>query len=133
MDQKPHLVKWATVCSNIKFGGLGVRGLYKLNKALLVKWNRRFANGRNSLWRKTISRKFGERWGGWCLGENRSFLGHACGKKLGRTERVSFVMPSVLWVMTVEFAFGRIFGVGRRLCVGLFPPYLIWLSIKMFW
>ena len=74
MDQTPHLVKWATMCSNKKLGGLGIRGLYKLNKALLDKWNWRFDNERNSLWRKTISRKFGERWGGWCSGENMGFF-----------------------------------------------------------
>ena len=39
LDQKPHLVKWATFCTNNEFGGLGVRGLNKLNKTLLGKWN----------------------------------------------------------------------------------------------
>ena len=38
LDKNPHLVKWASVCTNKKAGGLGVRGLYKLNKALLGKW-----------------------------------------------------------------------------------------------
>ena len=39
LEKKPHLVKWAMVCTDKKVGGLGVRGLYKLNKALLEKWN----------------------------------------------------------------------------------------------
>ena len=60
MDQKPHLVKWAMVCTDKKKDGLGVRNLSKLNKALLGKWNWRFANERDSLWRTVISRKLGE-------------------------------------------------------------------------
>ena len=36
--QKMHLVKWATVCSDRKAGGLGVRGLDNLIRALLSKW-----------------------------------------------------------------------------------------------
>ena len=60
LEKKPHLVSWATVCTDKKVGDLGVRGLHKLNKALLDKWLWRFANERNSLWRKTIKRKFGE-------------------------------------------------------------------------
>ena len=49
LEKKPHLVKWVTVCTDKKVGGLGVRGLHKLNKALLGKWLWRFANERNSL------------------------------------------------------------------------------------
>ena len=82
MEAKPHLVKWATVCTNKKRGDLGVRGLHKLNKALLGKWNRHFANERNTLWRETISRKFGEMWGGWCSGENRENFGIGLWKEI---------------------------------------------------
>ena len=68
MEKKLHLMKWATVCTNKKVGGLGDRGLYNLNIALLGKWNWRFSNERNSLWRetiiRTIRRKFGEMLGG---------------------------------------------------------------------
>ena len=38
LEKKPHLVKWATVCTDKKVGGLRVRDLHKLNKALLGKW-----------------------------------------------------------------------------------------------
>ena len=70
LEKKPHLVKWATIYTDKKVDGLGVKGLYKLNKALLGKWNWQFANDRNSLWRETIRRKFGEMHGGWCSGES---------------------------------------------------------------
>ena len=63
-------------------GGLGVKGLYKLNKALLEKWNWRFANERNALWRETISKKFGEMQGGWCLGKNRDNFGTSLWKEI---------------------------------------------------
>ena len=59
LDIKTHLVKWAIVCSGRKAGGLGVRGLYNLNRALLSKWLWHFENERKSLWRNVISSKFG--------------------------------------------------------------------------
>ncbi|RVW66702.1 Origin of replication complex subunit 2 [Vitis vinifera] len=50
---------------NIKQGGLGVRSLVLLNKALLCKWSWRFAVEREALWRQVISAKYGEEEGGW--------------------------------------------------------------------
>ena len=44
MDKKLHLVKWSTVCADKRNGGLGVRDLSILNRALLCKWIWRFAN-----------------------------------------------------------------------------------------
>ena len=49
LEKKPHLVKWSTVCSDRKMGGLGIKSLAILNKALLCKWIWRFANERESL------------------------------------------------------------------------------------
>ena len=65
MERKPHLVNWDTVCLDKRKGGLGVRRLSILNRALLCKWNWRFANERENFWRHVISRKFGEEEGGW--------------------------------------------------------------------
>ena len=36
--QRPHLVKWSIVCTSQKKGGLGIRNLDILNKALICKW-----------------------------------------------------------------------------------------------
>ena len=43
LERKPHLVKWVTVCLNKRKGGVGVRCLSSLNKAILCKWNWSFA------------------------------------------------------------------------------------------
>ena len=49
LDKKVSLVSWATVCTEKIKGGIGIKSLSKMNKALLSKWNWRFANDRNSL------------------------------------------------------------------------------------
>ena len=90
LEKKPQLVNWATVCTDKKVGDWGVRGLHKLNKALLGKWIWRFANERNSLWREAIRREFGEMRGDGVRGSVGIVLGQACGKKLGKTGRLSF-------------------------------------------
>ena len=65
LEKKPHLVKWTTVCTEKKNGGIGLRNFFRLNKVLLCKWSWRFANEKNALWRKVISCKYGETSGGW--------------------------------------------------------------------
>ena len=50
LKKKPHLVKWATMCLDKKFGGLGVKNMGDLNKALLAKWSWRFATEREVMW-----------------------------------------------------------------------------------
>ncbi|RVX04514.1 hypothetical protein CK203_023399 [Vitis vinifera] len=63
-------------------GGLGVRRFSTLNKALLCKWNWRFANERETLWRHVINRKFGEEEGGWYTREVREGFGVGFRKKI---------------------------------------------------
>ena len=58
-----------------KEGGLGIRNLVVLSKALLGKWSWRFATKREPLWKQIITRKFGVEEGGWCLGEVREGYG----------------------------------------------------------
>ncbi|RVW78939.1 putative ribonuclease H protein [Vitis vinifera] len=65
LERKPHLVEWYIICSDKRKGGLGVRSLAFLNKALLCKWSWRFAMEREALWRQVISAKYGEEEGGW--------------------------------------------------------------------
>ena len=75
MESKPHLVKWDTVYSDKRKGGLGVRRLSTLNRVLLCKWNWCFANERETLWKHVISRKFREEEGGWYTSEVREGFG----------------------------------------------------------
>ena len=92
MDHKPHLVNWATMCLDKKNGGLGVRGLFKLNKALLSKWNWRLAS-------------MGRCRGGWCLGEKIGNFGTGVWKEI-RNDWVTLVDNSrFLMEMVVESDF----------------------------
>ena len=70
-----HLMKWDTVCSDRRVGGLGVRHLHLLNKALLCKWIWRFASEREAFWRQIISGKYGNLEGDWCSKEVRGGYG----------------------------------------------------------
>ena len=66
LEKKPHLVNWSLVCADMRQGGLGIRSLVALNKALLRKWSWRFIVERVSLWKQVIIDKFGLEEGGWC-------------------------------------------------------------------
>ncbi|RVW40616.1 hypothetical protein CK203_079178 [Vitis vinifera] len=59
LEQRPHLVRWNLVCLERKKCGLGVRNLALMNKALLGKWNWRFAIESEALWKQAISHKYG--------------------------------------------------------------------------
>ena len=37
LEKKSHLVNWSAVCADMRQGGLGIRSLVALNKALLGK------------------------------------------------------------------------------------------------
>ena len=63
-DPKIHLVKWATVCSPISSGGLGIRKIRLFNEDLLGKWLWRFGIEEDALWRQVIEIKYGCVWGG---------------------------------------------------------------------
>ena len=55
-------------------GGLGIKNLSILNKALLGKWSWRFVRERNLLWKRVIVGKY-EQEGGWCTKEVREGYG----------------------------------------------------------
>ena len=82
LAKKTHLVNWKTVCSEKKKGGLGLRRFSILNKALMRKWCWRFANERESLWRKVIRSKFGEDYGGWSSGDIKGGFGVGLWKEI---------------------------------------------------
>ena len=64
LKKKPHLVRWSTICLDKRKGGLGVKSLILLNKALLGNWSWRYANEKEVFWNKVIRGKYGEEHGG---------------------------------------------------------------------
>ena len=75
MDKKPHLVRWEIVCEDKRSGGLGVKNLGWLNKALLSKWCWMFSIERGTLWNEVTRGKYEERERGWCTLDMRGGLG----------------------------------------------------------
>ena len=63
------------MCKDKRSGGLGVKNMSWLNKALLSKWHWRFAIERGSLWNEVIRGKWGEREEGWCTLDTRGGFG----------------------------------------------------------
>ena len=59
LEKKTHLVKWKVVCSEKGMGGLGLRNLTLLNKALFGKWIWRFGLDPNCTWKRLMSFKYG--------------------------------------------------------------------------
>lgn len=57
--KKFHLLKWDKVCLPIKKGGLGIRHLETMNKALLGKWPWRVGEENDSLWKSILIAKYG--------------------------------------------------------------------------
>ena len=84
LDRKIYLVKWDIVCSSKVKGGLGIRSLSNFNKALLGKWNWRFAMEENSVWRNIISLKYGMEEGGWFSNTPRGSYGVGLWKDIGK-------------------------------------------------
>ncbi|RVW25030.1 putative ribonuclease H protein [Vitis vinifera] len=120
LERKPHLVRWSTVCLDKSKRGLGVKSLATLNKALLGKWMRRFANKREAFWNQVIRGKYGEDRGGWLSREVRE--GHGVGlwkaiRNLGHlvSSRISFVVVAAkeawvsdLWTVSASGEMGGV-------------------------
>ncbi|KAJ9686353.1 hypothetical protein PVL29_015315 [Vitis rotundifolia] len=65
LERKAHLVNWEAVCTDKEKGGLGLRKLVPLNKALLGKWVWRFARSKDELWKQVLLAKYGQGDFGW--------------------------------------------------------------------
>lgn len=72
-----HLVGWDKVCSPIACGGLGIKKLTSLNKALLGNSCEGLGVEETRLWRKVVAWELGKEWGGWSLKLGRG--SHGCG------------------------------------------------------
>ena len=71
LERKIHLINWEVVCTQKEKGGLGIRKIDLLNKALLGKWIWRFAFEKEILWKKVIGVKYGQAGFGWRTNEAR--------------------------------------------------------------
>jgi len=61
-----HWVKWEDICHPKREGGLGIRSLQDMNKALQAMWLWRFAKEDNTLWKNMVKLKYGiDRLGRW--------------------------------------------------------------------
>lgn len=60
-----YTVKWESICTDREAGGLGVKNLHLMNKALLCKWHWRFASSKYDYWKTIISEKYGTTQGEW--------------------------------------------------------------------
>ena len=75
LERKIHLVSWDAVCLGKEKGGLRIRSLATLNKALLGKWAWRFAVEDNPMWKKVITLKYQIEEGVWFTKEPRGSFG----------------------------------------------------------
>ncbi|KAJ9704079.1 hypothetical protein PVL29_005387 [Vitis rotundifolia] len=82
LERKVHLINWEVVCTQKVKGGLGIRKIETLNKALLGKWIWRFASERNILWKKVIGMKYGKEGFGWRTNETQGTFGVGVWKEI---------------------------------------------------
>ena len=82
LERKIHLVKWSVVCLDKSKGGLGVKCLFTLNRALLGKWGWRFMVEKEAIWNQVISRKYGVEEGEWYTREGREGFGVGLWKEI---------------------------------------------------
>ncbi|RVW26033.1 putative ribonuclease H protein [Vitis vinifera] len=82
LERKVHLINWEVVCTRKEKGGLGMRRIDSLNKALLGKWVWRFAVEKDNLWRLMIGVKYGQEEFGWKTKEGRGTYGVGVWKEI---------------------------------------------------
>ena len=82
LERKAHLVNWEVVCADKEKGGLGLRKLVLLNKALFGKWIWRFACYKENLWKQVISAKYGQEGLGWRTNKANGMFGVGVWKEI---------------------------------------------------
>ena len=87
MDRKIHLVNWNIVCSSKEYGGLSIRNLSVVNRALLGKWVWRFAEEESSNWKEVIRLKYQVEEGGWFIKNLRGSFGVGLWKDISKENK----------------------------------------------
>ena len=65
LEGKIYLVKWDVICTDKNKGGLGIRIITMLNRALLGKWIWRYACEKDNIWKQVIITKYEQEDRGW--------------------------------------------------------------------
>ena len=127
---KPHLLRWATFCLDSRKGGLDMKCLSTLNKALICKWSWHFMDKRGALWNHVISGMYGEEKVGWCSREVGQGYGVGFGKPSGR---IGTMWVPFLWVNKQRMKFWKDkWRVYVLLCVS-FPSLFALADSKEVW
>ena len=77
-----HCVKWGDVCHSNQKGGLGIRPLCDINKALKAKWLWRFAEEDNTLWENMVNVNYDVDRLGWWSRKSSHAYGVGCWKSI---------------------------------------------------
>ncbi|RVW44363.1 hypothetical protein CK203_071045 [Vitis vinifera] len=80
-------------CGDKENGGLGIRKLTLMNKALLGKWTWRFASNKEALWKQVLVAKYGKEDHGWRTKKAVGF-GLTCGVGIQRCPKGSRISTS---------------------------------------
>ena len=116
------------VCTQKESGGLGIRKIDLLNKALLGKWIWWFAVEEEFLWRKVIGVKYGQVGFGWRTKEARGTFGVGVWRDILKEsswcwDNIEFKVGKGLRLVS-----GLTIGAEMRCCPKLFPSCLLWRS-----
>ena len=131
MERKIHLINWEVVCTQKEKGGLGIRKIDLLNKALMGKWIWRFAFEKDILWKKVIGVKYGQEGFGWRTNEARGAFGVGVWKEI--LKEANWCWDNMMFKVGkgTKVKFGLITGVVTRCCPEISLSYLPWRSIGM--
>ncbi|RVW82343.1 putative ribonuclease H protein [Vitis vinifera] len=131
LERKVHLVNWEVVCTEKEKGGLGLRKLIPLNKALLGKWIWRFACEKENLWKQVLVAKYGQEGFGWMTKKANGTFGVGVWKEIMKEKDWCWENMAFIWGMVPESDFGMIFGADVQCCPKGFLTSMGWLLIGM--
>ncbi|RVW71963.1 LINE-1 reverse transcriptase-like [Vitis vinifera] len=129
--RKIHLVNWKVVCTQKEKGGLGIRRMGPLNKALLGKWIWRFAVEKEVLWKKVIGVKHGLEDGGWKSKEARGPIGVGVWKEI--LKEMGWCWNNMKFKVGggIRLCSGLITGAEMKRCPKRFPRFSPWQHAEM--
>ncbi|RVW54295.1 putative ribonuclease H protein [Vitis vinifera] len=125
-ERKIHLINWGVVCTHKEKGGLGIRKIGLLNKALLGKWIWRFAFEKDVLWKKVIGVKHGLEGCGWRSKEVCGPFGVGVWKEILKETSWCWITWSSGWGGGLRLCSGLTIGAATQRCPKCFPSFMPW-------